>query len=393
MARDRLTLVASAALGALALVVLVAGAVADPHPVLVVAGALALVAALALAGLATATGRAAAVASPDRVTGLPVRDHLIPDLEQAIAGGVPHLLLRLDLDGFKEYDETFGAQAGDALLARLGGRLRRAARDGRAYRFPGDEFCVLAEYRPEGAELLIDRCLEALSDRGEGFRVGVAFGAVVLPDEGSSADLALRMVDRRLYAQKRASSSVMGIDAASLARSIAGERPVAGEAEPAQLAIAVGRRLGLGPDEMLSVARAAQLHDVGMLAMPDLVLEKHRLDESDWQLLRSHPVIGERLLTALPELDGAAELVRASHERWDGRGYPDGLGGDAIPLGARIVGVCAAYAAIVRRKAPGDGEAVAMTELRRCAGSQFDPAIVTALAEALDARTHGAGAG
>jgi diguanylate cyclase (GGDEF)-like protein len=393
MARDRFAPLLSAALGTVALGVLVAGAVVDPHPILVIVGALALVAALAIPALARPAATSPAGAGADPVTGLPAGDRLVADLGLAIAGGLPHLLLRLDLDGFKEYDETFGGQAGDALLARLAGRLGRAARGGRAYRLPGDEFCVLAEYRPDGAELLIDRCLEALTDRGEGFRVGVAFGAVVVPDEASNAELALRTVDRRLYAQKRASSSAMGIDAETLARSIAGDRATAGRIEPAQIAIAIGRRLGLGLDEMLPVARAAQLHDVGMLAMPDLVLEKQRLDESDWQLLRSHPVIGERLLTALPELDGAAELVRASHERWDGDGYPDGLRGDAIPLGARIVGVCAAYAAIVRRNGPGDGEAIALSELRRCAGTQFDPAIVAALAEVLDARTRGIGAG
>jgi two-component system, cell cycle response regulator len=136
-------------------------------------------------------------------------------------------------------------------------------------------------------------------------------------------------------------------------------------------------------DEML---RAAELHDIGKLAIPDEILNKPGpLDDSEWQFMRQHPIIGERILNADPALRPVARLVRASHERWDGHGYPDGLAGSAIPLGARIIAACDAYEAMTSERcyqaARSTHEAIA--ELRRNAGSQFDPTVVAALCRLL----------
>jgi diguanylate cyclase (GGDEF)-like protein/putative nucleotidyltransferase with HDIG domain len=154
-----------------------------------------------------------------------------------------------------------------------------------------------------------------------------------------------------------------------------------------QLASAVCRRLGLDDHQTAEVEAAALLHDIGKIGVPDHVLNKRGpLDESEWIVMRDHPVIGERILRPLPELAAVATAIRHAHERWDGTGYPDGLAGEAIPLASRVVLACDAYNALVSdrpyRSALGVAEAKA--ELRRYAGTQFDPAVVAALEASLD---------
>jgi putative nucleotidyltransferase with HDIG domain len=145
---------------------------------------------------------------------------------------------------------------------------------------------------------------------------------------------------------------------------------------------AVARELEL-PDEDLAEAKtAALLHDVGKIGIPDSVLHKPGpLDEDEWRIMREHPVIGERILRQVPGLERVAAAIRHEHERWDGDGYPDGISGEAIPLESRIVLVCDAYHAMTsdrpyRAKLPREQ---ALAELRRCAGTQFDPRVVDAL--------------
>ena len=131
--------------------------------------------------------------------------------------------------------------------------------------------------------------------------------------------------------------------------------------------------------EVARVRAAARLHDIGKMAVPASVLDKPGpLDPDEWDLIRRHPVIGERIVAAIPSLTDTAPLIRSSHERVDGHGYPDGLSGDDIPLGARIIAVCDAFDAMTserpyRQSVSNDA---ALDELRRNAGKQFDPAIV-----------------
>jgi HD-GYP domain-containing protein (c-di-GMP phosphodiesterase class II) len=139
------------------------------------------------------------------------------------------------------------------------------------------------------------------------------------------------------------------------------------------------RRFGLCEREVRHVRSAAELHDVGKAAIPDAILDKPgALDLKEWDFISRHTLIGERIIRAAPALAHVAELVRSSHERFDGTGYPDALCGEAIPLGARIIAVCDAFDAMVSvrvyRQAVSPREAV--LELRRCAGAQFDPQVV-----------------
>jgi diguanylate cyclase (GGDEF)-like protein len=326
----------------------------------------------------------------DGLTSLPNRRRLMLDLEAACApepDGAPAGMATFaffDLDGFKGYNDTFGHGAGDLLLQRLARRLASIAEGrGRAYRLGGDEFCVLLR-GVEPDTPLLDACRQALTEQGEGFRVGASGGAVAIPGEASCATDALQLADQRMYLAKESSRPSSRRQTRDVLMQALRER------EPelhdhlrgvAGLAIATGQRMALTAEQLDEVARAAELHDVGKLAIPDDILHKPGpLDAAEWALMRQHTIIGDRILGAAPAMRPVAAIVRSSHERVDGSGYPDGLAGEQIPLGARIVSVCDAFHAMTtpRPYQPTLTREQALEELRRCAGTQFDPAIVEA---------------
>jgi len=158
--------------------------------------------------------------------------------------------------------------------------------------------------------------------------------------------------------------------------------------EVSNLAVAVARRLGASEELVQAIELGALLHDIGKIRVPESVLNKDSaLDDDEWAVVRTHPLVGERILAPIEALATVVPIVRSCHERWDGRGYPDGLAGEEIPLGARIVAVCDAFRAMVepRPYRPALDRETARAELERCSGTQFDPAVVTALLRVLDA--------
>ncbi len=331
-------------------------------------------------------------AATDALTGLGNRRSLLRDLDRLTDVAHPErpgLLALFDLDGFKHYNDTFGHPAGDALLARLGGALAGAVGNaGTAYRMGGDEFCLLA---PDYDETLLARARDALWAFGEGFDVRCSHGVVSLGGETTDAAEALRLADQRMYATKRGGRRTSEETVHEVLLGVAAEHD--GELrehvdDVAVLAEAVAVTLGLDGPEVLEIRRAAALHDIGKVAIPDAILHAPRaLTENEWRYMRQHTLIGERIIRAAPGLAGVARIVRSSHERYDGAGYPDGLAGDEIPLGARIVAVCDTYDAIVSHRAyrPGRTHEEAVAELTRCTGSQFDAEVVAAFRVALGA--------
>lgn len=320
----------------------------------------------------------------DPLTGLANRRSLTADLEGALNPGEKEGVLALyDLDGFKAYNDGFGHVAGDDLLRRLGQQLATAVEPwGRAYRLGGDEFCVLAPTQTLKAEAIARGAEAALSERGGGFSITASWGMVRLPREATTATEALRLADRRMYAQKghRANSAQSQTRGVLLG--------VLHEREPeldrhlqgvARHAAAMGRELRLDAEDLDVLVRAAELHDVGKVAIPDEILHKvGPLGDSEIELMRKHPLIGERVLGAAPAMRQVARLVRSSHERWDGGGYPDGLAGEDTPLGSRIISICDAYNAMTNDRPYGETKSAeeAIAELRRGAGTQFDPTLV-----------------
>ena len=155
----------------------------------------------------------------------------------------------------------------------------------------------------------------------------------------------------------------------------------------ADLAAATATTLGLSPDDVACTRIAAQLHDIGKTAVPEAILSKPGpLDSDEWDFMRRHTLIGERIVAAAPALARVAPIVRASHERPDGNGYPDGLMIEAIPIGARIVAVVDAFSAMVSSRPYKPAMTIddALGELRRCAGTQFDTDVVDAFARVVE---------
>jgi len=323
----------------------------------------------------------------DSLTGLGNRRRFVADLEARLLERRedPVVLVVFDLDGFKTYNDSFGHAAGDALLGRVANRLADAIDGyGHAYRLGGDEFCLLASVATVAPSGLIERAAAALTEEGDGFSVRCSHGSVLLPAEASDLTEALRIADDRMYLHKqrnRPSAERQSIEA--LVASQRKSRLVSRPAAVAVLAEAVSRRLRIPEPELRTLRQAAELHDVGKLAIPEEILNKPGpLSDDEWEFVRRHPLIGERILGAAPALGAAGKLVRSTHEHWDGTGYPDGLASSEIPLGARIIAVCDSFDAMTspRPYAEPISTQQAIRELVRCAGSQFDPEVVDAFA-------------
>jgi two-component system, cell cycle response regulator len=322
----------------------------------------------------------------DPLTGLANRRQLSDDLAAVWSGATPERPVRLlmfDLDGFKAYNDTFGHPGGDLLLSRLSRAFKDAVdRDGRAYRLGGDEFCALLW--GDCGEAKVNTCLEALSEVGEGFSITSSYGSVLLPAETEDPDLALQLADQRMYAYKdssRASASRQTRDLALQILAVHEPELHMHSANVAALTESVARRLGLSDPELSDAIRAAELHEIGKVAIPFAVLHKPGpLDEEEWELMRRHPAIGANILSAAPALARVAEIVQATHERYDGAGYPRGLTAEQIPLASRVVFVCDSFDAMISEHPyrAARTEADALAELRRCAGTQFDPHVVEA---------------
>jgi diguanylate cyclase (GGDEF)-like protein len=329
-------------------------------------------------------------ADTDALTGLRNRRALIRDLDAAVASANasrPLVLYLFDLDGFKHYNDTFGHPAGDALLARLGERLHEAVDgDAAAYRIGGDEFCVLATGDANVAAATARRAANALSETGEAFTIGCSYGSAEVPREALNSSEALGLADQRMYGAKvgRVSAGRQSTDV--LLKVLSERHPELGEhiGEVAQLASATARILDLPENEVTRIELAAQLHDIGKIAIPEAILNKPgKLTAEEWAFMRRHTEIGERIIAAAPALAFTAELIRSHHERFDGSGYPDHLAGDDIPLGACVIAVCDAFDAMTSQRAYSDAMSVesALAELKKHSGTQFHPRVVDAFLE------------
>jgi diguanylate cyclase (GGDEF)-like protein/putative nucleotidyltransferase with HDIG domain len=362
--------------------------------------------------------RLAQIAMTDPLTEL--RNHrafqedLARELQRAGRSGEPVALVLMDVDELKAVNDAHGHQAGDERLQALAAAIRSAQRatDG-GYRIGGDEFAViLPGARALGAMEFAQRVRTLTRDGAH----GVAFTATAGIAEAQglrSRDEIVREADVALIGAKRVHQDVAiyapdlelaaGADADAVedehhTRTLASALARAVDAKDSytrshcqtvsQLAATIATELGFTGERLSRMRLAGLLHDVGKIGVPDAILNKPaKLTDEEYEVMKRHSLLGCDIVQAA-DMPVEARWVRHHHERFDGRGYPDELAGEDIPLESRIILVADAYEAMTSdrpyRKAP--GEEVAVAELRKHAGAQFDPQVVAALCRVLDRR-------
>ena len=329
-------------------------------------------------------------ANTDALTQLGNRRRLIADLTDAAARATsenPYALTMFDLDGFKHYNDNYGHPSGDLLLSRLGGKLAASLPETvSCYRIGGDEFCLLTATQPGALSAVLERAISALGERGAGFSITASFGTVFLPEEAQDERDALRIVDERLYTHKQRRDAERQRPHEPLLQALYERAPeLKRHVETvAVLSVQVAQALGLDDDEQADIRLAAKLHDIGKLAVPDDILHKAGpLNEREWGFLRQHTHIGERMVVTSPALRSIGAIIHAIHEHYDGSGYPDGTGGEDIPLASRIITACDALD-VMTAGTPYEAPRTltqALIELQRCAGTQFDPSVINAITQ------------
>jgi diguanylate cyclase (GGDEF)-like protein len=303
----------------------------------------------------------------------------------------------IDLDHFKRVNDEDGHAGGDRLLRAAARALSDVCRrDDLAFRVGGDEFALLLPRLAEDEAVKVAERVCAAIGRLDP-RLGASAGVACVGPSGGDKDALLESADRRLYAAKHQGTHPIGLrrgeDPGAVAARVAIDL-LAGVMQlhhgatgdhsdaVAELALAVAARLGATPEERELIRQTARVHDIGKLAVPVALLDRAGpLSEAEWDLVRRHPADGAHLLRRVGGLESLAAAVSASHERWDGTGYPAGLAGEEIPFAARVVAACDAFEAMTadRPYQQARSPSAAIDELRACAGSQFDGAVVDAL--------------
>jgi diguanylate cyclase (GGDEF)-like protein len=384
----------------------------------------------------------------DGLTGIKTRRFFLEAVQgewkRASRSGRPFSVVMIDLDKFKEVNDSMGHLEGDLVLARVGRVLEQKCRQSNVVaRYGGDEFVILMpETGIEQAQILSERLRlwlatdPMLNEK----HISGSFGVASFPLHGSTVEDIMRVADAGMYVSKHAGGNrVSTAEEFEEGETIAVQRqliasyiegflqrenmgPEAGEElvatlkkmcaglqddpEPMKEAIvvlsraaeaheghnaghgsavskyaeAIARELGLSGEEIAGIAFAAQVHDVGKLIIPERLLAKPAsLTEDEYHIIKMHPVLSSEIVASVPGSEHVQAIVRHHHERYDGRGYPEGLKGEEIPLESRILAVADAYTSMVTHRPYADSKTLieAAEELERQSGTQFDPNVVS----------------
>jgi len=341
---------------------------------------------------------------------------------RAIRFNKPYALALLDIDHFKRVNDRHGHPAGDEVLTQLAQILARQFREVDVVaRYGGEEFAViLPEISGSVAKGVVERVRRAIAATpfvlpdGREIGVTVSIGVSCHPNCAASPEAAVSTADQALYIAKQAGRNRVLLYRETLKARIEKDpdlvvallRANPDHVLPAVTAVSakapflrphtdlvleavalLARALGLSVEDRDALRLAAQLHDIGMAAIPDALLAKTTaLTPEEWEIIKRHPVTGAAYLEQVPELRHLAPLVRHHHERYDGTGYPNGLKGEAMPKLARVLAVADAYGSMIgdwpgRTAVP---PAQARARLKAGAGTQFDPGMVDALLRVLE---------
>ena len=347
----------------------------------------------------------------DELTGLFNRRHFEERMKEELSRhgrhGTAFSVFILDLDGFKTYNDIYGHPSGDVLLEQVAKMIKGSIRNAdQAFRYGGDEFIIiLPDTNVNDAHVVAERVRITLADEMKKKEIAVtcSIGLAGYPSDGVISGELVTVADTALYFAKRTggnrvylSSNVLsepmndsgayarhnGLSAIyALVSTVEAKDPCTyGHSRRVNTyAVLLAEAIGLPPEQVSRVSTAALLHDIGKIGVPDRVLNKKgKLNAEDWELVKTHPRLGATIVGNVPNLIPCVSSILHHHEKWDGSGYPEGLKGEAISLEARILAVADAYEAMSSERPyrPAlDAEKV-LNEMRRCAGSQFDPSLV-----------------
>jgi|GEM_PF-1529095 len=389
--------------------------------------------------LAEANRRLETLATKDPLTELPNHRALLECLEKetgrARRYGHPLSILFFDGDHFKRVNDTHGHSVGDAVLQELGRRVRDSLRGGDTIgRYGGEEFMVLLPETDttqacevaEHMRVAIAAHPLALGLVAGGINLTISIGVATFPTDGQVGSEVVDKADKAMYWAKRLGRNQfrtaleaerasqdnalaatihnlerrddLSLDGLSVEQSVRANQLATVQSlmglldsrdqgisahsyQVSDLAAAIARELGMEQEAVFAVSTAGLLHDVGKIAIPDLLLQKAgTLSANEWALIKQHPELGAQILEVSPYLHHLMPAVGHHHENWDGTGYPDGLAGEHIPLAARIIRVSEAYWAMMTTRSyqARRSAASARAELRRCSATHFDPNVLEA---------------
>lgn len=347
------------------------------------------------------------------------QERLAQEVLRAKASGDPLTMLLLDLDHFQQFNHRFGHAAGDDALKRIAATIRRCAPETAILaRYGGEEFAILVPgAEMDAAEELAKVIRQTLSGEAEASEpltvsVGVAeAGADIGESDGLAlaAELAVsraKQLGRDRICRFESSLQSEEHDPQQLHRflkdgSLATIQALAAAVDAkdaytrghsqrvAEYSRDLARRIGLSDEEVELVFITGTLHDVGKIGVPDAILKKPgRLDDEERAVMETHPALGEVIVRKAPQLAATLPGVRHHHERWDGRGYPDGLAGESIPRIARLLALADTFDAMTSDRPYRKGLAVeiALSEIERGRGTQFDPDLAPAFVEMMSQR-------
>ncbi len=331
-------------------------------------------------------------------------------LEKAKKSGSSLGLIMMDIDDFKMINDVYGHEYGDAILRGTGKLLNDLAEEGQfVCRCGGDEFAIIIPNADNTAiEKVAEHFKKGINELGQRYfpkevheKISLSMGISEFPHLSSNKDELFSQADTALYHAKNLGKDkihfyqdimkqlrkgissdhqqLIGAFKALLSTISAKDKYTLGHSERVSVyASKIGEALGLSPKEICTLQYAGLLHDIGKIEIPKSILNKTgRLTDEEFALIRMHPVYSENILEPLNELGQLLLYVRNHHERFDGKGYPDGLAGEQISLGARILCVADSYDAMISERPYSPRKTInqAVDELKCCAGSQFDPEI------------------